>query len=242
MPFPEDLVAPGYPTADGTVVQVGQIIANASNLWSGTNPPYAIGGFLGRFPQFGGASVTQAATVTAASAVLTDLSSVTGITAGVLAVGDGIPDGATVLSVDATALTVTLSAQATTSGVAVSVIFYPLLLPLTMLQAYAALANTSVLQGRYKDSLQLCLDLFVAHFATLYMQAALGTTSAKAVIESGRAMGLRTAKSFGDVSASVDFDAVARDLDGWAQWKLTLYGTQFASIARLAAKGGMVVW
>lgn len=245
MPFPQDIIPSNYPTGgDGTTVQSEQIIADASNIWSGTNPLYTVGGFLGRFPQFGGVSVTATGDTTASSYQLTGMSSVVGISTGAMAVGAGIPDGATVTAVDAVNLTVTLSAQAMSTAAAVIFTFYPLMMPLTMLQVYVVLANAGVLQGRYQDSWQLCMDLFVAHFCTLYMQAALpgASGSAKAVIEAGRAMGLRTAKSFGEASTSVDFSAVANDLEGWAQWKLTIYGQQFASIGRLAGKGGMLIW
>ena len=56
----------------------------------------------------------------------------------------------------------------------------------------------------------------------------------------------KLAKEDGDievlVSYSQDVSTITNDLDGWAQWKLTKYGVQFASIAKLMGKGGMLVW
>ena len=111
-----------------------------------------------------------------------------------------------------------------------------------ILQIYIDLANACVIQARYKSSWQLCMGLFIAHWVTLWLQ---GTTqpgsSAAKVIALGEAKGLRTAKSVGDISTSIDYNAVAQDLNGWAAWKLTNYGQQFATIAKMVGKGGMYV-
>jgi len=240
--FPQDIVPDGYPSPDQMGVPVEQIVADASNLWSGTNPTYTLAGFLTRFPQFGGQGIAQAADTTAGSATLTGLASVAGIAQGMFVTGAGIPDQATVVAVDAANLTVTLSLQATATAAQTVLTFYPLLLPLTMLQVYAALADAALQQARYQTSWQIAMDLYLAHFSVLYMQAALGVSVAQGVIEAGRAMGLRTAKSFGDVSTSVDFNAVASDLQGWADFKLTVYGQQLARLGRNAGRGGMLVW
>jgi len=116
-------------------------------------------------------------------------------------------------------------------------------IPVAILQVYIDLANASVQEARYHESWQLCMGLFVAHFATLWLQstAAAGSPAAK-VVALGEAKGLRTSKSVGDISVSIDYSAIAQDLNGWAAWNLTTFGQQFATIAKLMGKGGMMVW
>jgi len=115
--------------------------------------------------------------------------------------------------------------------------------PEPILQIFVDLAHASVKQVRYQDAWQFCMGLFVAHFATLWLQ---GTTEAGSpaakVIAAGETRGLRISKSVGDVSVNYDYNVIAQDLNGWAAWKLTTYGVQFATIAKILGKGNMMVW
>jgi len=113
----------------------------------------------------------------------------------------------------------------------------------TMLQLYINLASASIQESRFHEYWQLCMGLFVAHFATLILEGIKqpGGTSAS-IIELGKAKGLRTSKSVGPISTSVDYSAIVQDLDGWASWKLTTFGQQLATISKLVGKGGMMVW
>lgn len=123
--------------------------------------------------------------------------------------------------------------------------FYPgfEIVPEPVLQTFIHLAHASVKQIRYGDAWQLCMGYFVAHFATLHMEGMADAGSpAGQVLEAGRARGLRVSESAGDVSAGYDYNAVAQDLEGWAAWKLTVYGQQLASLAKVVGKGGMLVW
>lgn len=65
--------------------------------------------------------------------------------------------------------------------------------------------------------------------------------SAKKVLAAAEARGLITSQSIGDVSVSFDVEAITKDLDGWADWKSTAYGIQFATMARLLGKAGMLI-
>ena len=117
------------------------------------------------------------------------------------------------------------------------------LVPLAILQMYINLANACIKKARYHTAWQICMGFFVAHFATLYLEgmAAAGSPAGK-VLEAGKARGLRTSESVGDVSASYDYNAIGQDLDGWAAWKLTVYGQQLATIGKMVGKGGMMIW
>ncbi len=240
MPYPANILP--LP-ADGSFLDASSIVGNASNLRAGENPPYNLGDFLSAYPQFGGVSIAGVGALTLGSNQITGLASVAGIDLGMLIVGSGIPEGATVVAIDSIGLAVTISVSATVSASDVPLTFYPVMMPLVMLQTYLNLANASIQEARYHDAWQLCMGLFIAHFATLWLQGTANPgSSAAQVISAGRALGLDTSESAGDASVSTDYSAVANDLDGWAAWKLTNYGQQLATLGKLVGKGGMVVW
>ena len=115
--------------------------------------------------------------------------------------------------------------------------------PTTILQMFINLANASLQESRYHDAWALCMGYFVAHFATLWLQGTANAgSSATQVLAAGKAQGLDTSESVGDISVSTDYSAIANDLNGWAAWKLTIYGQQLATIGKLVGKGGMLVW
>lgn len=113
----------------------------------------------------------------------------------------------------------------------------------SMVQMYIDLANASLNQRRWQSYWQAAMGWFVAHFCTLYIQGTADPTGgAGAVLAAGQAMGLDTSQSVGDVSVGTDYNLIAQDLNGWAAWKLTIYGQQLATIGKLVGKGGMYVW
>ena len=76
------------------------------------------------------------------------------------------------------------------------------------------------------------MSLFIAHFLTLYLESMSDsdTPSADEVISSATVRGIITSESVSGVSYSQDVSTI------------TKYGVQFASIAKLMGKGGMLVW
>lgn len=117
------------------------------------------------------------------------------------------------------------------------------LVPQILVQKYVNLAHTCIKEARWGDMWNLAMGWFVAHFCTLYLQSAGDPNSgAAAVIQAGRAKGLDTSVSAGGVSASTDYSMIANSIDGWVNWKLTVYGTQIITFGRLAGKGGMYIY
>lgn len=111
-----------------------------------------------------------------------------------------------------------------------------------IIQIYINLATATVQHDRWLDAWEVGMSLFVAHFLTLHiMGTASAGSPAATVIASGQARGLTTSRSAGDVSASTDYNLVGQDLNGWAAWKLTIYGTQYATLAKIIGMGGMYV-
>lgn len=117
------------------------------------------------------------------------------------------------------------------------------LIPTAILQMYIGLADACIKEARWHSTWHIAMGWFVAHFATLYLQGMADANSTAAqVIAKGQIKGLISSKSVGDVLASYDFNSIASDLDGWASWKLTIYGQQLATFGKLCGKGGMMVW
>ncbi|MGP1470042.1 MAG: DUF4054 domain-containing protein [Schwartzia sp. (in: firmicutes)] len=115
--------------------------------------------------------------------------------------------------------------------------------PRIVLAAWVKLAHASLHKNRYHDAWEVCMGLYIAHWLTLYLQ-----TAAKAddpvgkTISAGLAKGLQSSKSAGDLSVSYDFGTVEGDFAGWGTYKLTAFGQQFVTMARMYGMGGMVVW
>ena len=117
------------------------------------------------------------------------------------------------------------------------------IVPSAILQNFIDYAHACVKKTRYKAAWIICMGFFVAHFATLYLQSAKSAgTAAEEVMAAAEARGLVTGETVDGVSYTTDVNAVNNDLNGWAQWKLTQFGVQFASFARIYGKGGMYVW
>ena len=113
--------------------------------------------------------------------------------------------------------------------------------PEVVLQAFVTLASASVQQVRWLDSWSIGMALFIAHFATLYLQSFVPAGStAKLIVSAGLSKGVQVSKSVGDVSVS--YQSIVSDLNGWAAWNLTAFGQQFATMGRLVGMGGSYVW
>lgn len=115
--------------------------------------------------------------------------------------------------------------------------------PDIVLKAWVNMAQASIHKARYHDAWEICMGLYIAHWLTLYLQAAASADDpVQKKIAAGLANGLQTSKSAGDISVSYDFGSVNEDFAGWGVYKLTAYGQQFVTLARMYAIGGMVVW
>ncbi len=124
--------------------------------------------------------------------------------------------------------------------------FYPQfagLLPDVVLNSFLELGQACVAKQRFGKMWQLAIGLFIAHFCTLYLQnVAEPGTEAADVVNAAQAAGVVTSESADGVSYSMDTSMLSQDLAGWAAFKLTSFGSQFATIAKLVGKGGIYIW
>lgn len=115
--------------------------------------------------------------------------------------------------------------------------------PEAFLEMYAGLASASLSYRRYYDAWEMVMGLFIAHFCTLYLQTAAEPESTAAeILGAGELRGLQTSKSAGGVTYSYDYNTALSGLEEWGGWTATAYGAQFAALAKLYGKGGMVIW
>lgn len=161
-------------------VDVFGIIAGASNIRTGDNPPYTSEEFLAAYPQFG---------------------------------KDDEATGQPII-------------------------------PAVMLEAWVKMANASLSKARYHDAWEILMGLFIAHFLTLYLQSAASPDDpTQKIVNAGLTKGMVASKTAGDLSISYDFSIVSgQEFAGWGTYKLTAFGQQFITLARVYSMGGMVVW
>jgi hypothetical protein len=182
------------------------IIAGASNIKGGNNPPFTVADFQAIYPQFWEEVET----------------------------GPGSPGSPG--DPDATPPVDPVGPVPPTTELVPYV-------PAEVIEMYVELAHACVKISRYHAAWKMVMGLFVAHFITMYMQTMVDPENAspQAVAAAGQTKGLMSSKSVDSVSASYDFSAVMQDLDGWAAWKLTAYGVQYATLAKAYGMGGMRV-
>lgn len=114
--------------------------------------------------------------------------------------------------------------------------------PEAMLDDFVDMGLSCVNYRRFNRMWLTAVGLFIAHFCTLYMQSVQPAgTAAGAVLAAASSAGMITGESADGVSYSRDSSSLS-DLNGWAGFKLTTFGVQFATIAKMVGKGGMYIW
>ena len=116
------------------------------------------------------------------------------------------------------------------------------IVPQEVQEMYLELADACIKEARWHKSWRLAMGWFMAHFLTLYVQGMADPNSKEAgIINAGKALGLQTSKSVGDLSVSIDYNSLASGVNGWATWKSTKYGQQLMQVGRLVGMGMMYV-
>lgn len=117
------------------------------------------------------------------------------------------------------------------------------LVPDAAISQYVEMGNACVNKRRYGAMWKTAIGLFIAHFCALYLQSQTEAGSdANSVLAAATNAGLLSGESADGVSYSREIGSITSDLAGWSGFKLTSYGVQFATLAKMAGKGGMYVW
>lgn len=123
--------------------------------------------------------------------------------------------------------------------------FYPQFkgqVPDNVVDSFINLASANINIKRWNKSWEFGMALFIAHFLTLYVKTSGTVDDPQNNLASGLVRGIQTSKSVDGVSVSYDVSAVLTELDGWGSYKLTEYGIQLLTMARLLGKGNMYVF
>lgn len=225
----------GWPVEYGGALP---LIANASNIVYGTNPPYTVNDFVAFFPAFGGTPVPQQATTVNGENTITVLD-VTNLGLGNLVAGPGILLGTFITGISGTTLTLSNAATASAGPVTIQIYNAPAV-PFVVMTAYIYLATSSLVQARWQEMWATAMNLFVAHYLVLYAKAAgkpNATTSQ--IAAAGLATGIVVAKSANDVSVS--FSPV-QGIEDWGSFNLSIWGQQLATLAAVIGSGPVVVY
>lgn len=105
-------------------------------------------------------------------------------------------------------------------------------------------ANAIVQKKRWQARWKLGVCLYTAHLLTLYFKtlpASLSSSTPAELGAAGQSSGSVTSKSVDGVSVGYGASEATGDLVGYGSLKDTIYGQQFASMARLVGRGMMVV-
>lgn len=110
-----------------------------------------------------------------------------------------------------------------------------------LLQPYVTMATAIVKEARWHSLWREGMRLFIAHFVTLFLQMPEAGLTKEELLNASKVGGSIASKTVGPISVSYDNTQATSDLDGWAAWKLTTYGVQFATLAKVLGKGGMYI-
>lgn len=124
--------------------------------------------------------------------------------------------------------------------------FYPNfqgIIPEMVLARFLAMANAVVKAGRWHDHWYFGMANYIGHFCAVYLQVTQGAgqTGPKSVLAAAEARGQTTSESAGGLSVGIDYSALNDDLHGWAMFKTTSYGQQYATEAKRLNRGPMGV-
>lgn len=233
------------PGDDSDFVCFPLLASLASNVVTGSNPPYTLNIFLSWYPKYLGPSLKSGlqATLTQGSAQITITAPTSGLptfVVGALVIGTGLPDNTFIQSIGNNG-NLTLSNAAITDGTNVVLTIYQAPpIPFVVLMSFIAAANAGLQQALWQDLWVMAMGLYVSHFAALYARADGNPNSNTGqVAAQGISYGIQVSKSAGDISVSYQ---PIQGTENWAAWNLTTYGQQLVTFARAIGSGPMLLY
>ncbi len=115
-------------------------------------------------------------------------------------------------------------------------------IPSSLLQKFLSIANSSLSSSKYGEAWRYCMGLFMAHFCTMFLSSTKGSSTPQGILAGAQPVMLQSSKSVGDVSESFDTGSATEDFKGFGSLKMTTYGQQLITFAKMAGMGGAYVW
>lgn len=115
------------------------------------------------------------------------------------------------------------------------------LIPDTILQNFIDMAADAIQEGRWFKKWRYATGLYIAHYATLYLQtyqALSPDNSISEVVSNSKSIGNVASETFGDQSVSFDNSSNTDLGNRWGAWVDTVYGKQLVTEAKLLGIGG----
>jgi hypothetical protein len=210
----------------------------ASGMVFSGNPPYTVTDFFNFYSKFAGPASIINGNLTQGSNIITNIASnqITGLVSGQLLVNSNFSKDTLIVDVGTTNMTVSNPSTATVIGSQIMVYEAPFV-PIIVVLTYLNLALASVMYSRYQEAWPMMINLFIAHYCTLFMRTETGTpnVTASQVASSGLAKGITVSRAAGDVSATQEL--LLNQYMDWGAWTQTEYGLQFITIARATNMG-----
>lgn len=114
--------------------------------------------------------------------------------------------------------------------------------PEAVINMYVEEAVKCIQQNRWKAKWKSGITLYIAHHLTLWLMANAPTGSNGATVAAaGMVQGSVSGKHVDGVTINFSQSGAQNDLTGWGSYKETIFGEQFATLARIVGKGGMYV-
>lgn len=213
----------------------------ASGMVFSGNPPFTVTDFFGFYQKFAGPPTTITGSLTQGSPVVNgvDVDDLDGLQPGQLIVNTNFPKDTLVLDIGSGSFTCNQPALNTMADLEFTVYETPFI-PIIVVLTYVNLARASVMFSRYRAAWFMMMNLFVAHYSTLFMRTESGTPNQTAmqVAASGLTKGIIVSRAAGDVSAQ---SKIVEGQEAWGAWTETEYGIQFITIARATCAGPIFV-
>lgn len=118
--------------------------------------------------------------------------------------------------------------------------------PTVVIQNFLTMANAALLQVRWRNAWVIGMGLYIAHYCQMWIETSVPVGSVAVVVaEQGKAEGVVSDKSVGDIHIGFDTNLAGREAptgEGWGAWHLTKYGQQFRTLAKMYGMGGMYVY
>lgn len=120
------------------------------------------------------------------------------------------------------------------------------IVPVAVIQTFIDEANARIQQARWHSQWQRGMRLYIAHYCTLWLKTSVSPDNGVgAVLNAGKAEGVITDKSVGDVHVSFDTNLSGRDqpfMPGAGDFHLTEYGRMYATLRKQFGLGGMHIY
>lgn len=213
----------------------------ASGMVFSGNPPFTVTDFFSFYSKYAGPVTEVTGTLVQGSAVVNGVSptDIAKLKQSALLINSNFPKDTLILDIGTTSFTCNQPSLNTVATPLIINVYANTFVPIIVVLTYVYLAHASVMHARYKAAWYMMMNLFIAHYCTMFMRTEAGPNlTASQVASSGLTKGIIISRAAGDVSARSE---LVKGQENWGAWTETEYGVQFITIARATCAGPIFV-